>query len=211
MRAALYARTSTIDKQDPEMQLSALRDFCKAREWEIIGEFVDKDSGIKERRRALDNLMDHARKRKIDFILVWKLDRWGRSLKHLINSLFELQNLGVAFVSYSENIDLSTPTGKLMFHVIGAMAEFERELIRERVKQGLENAKAKGRKVGRRSQITEELLKTVGNMRTKGSSLREISKALGISKSLVHKTLKISSAQSPENTGSGETENGVHN
>jgi len=132
MKAALYARVSTVDKQDPEMQLKALREYCKSRGIDIAGEYVDRTSGVKDRRSSLDQLMDAAKKRRIDMIAVWKLDRFGRSLKHLVTSLDELNSLGVVFVSYQENIDLSTPSGRLMFHVIAAMAEFERELIRER-------------------------------------------------------------------------------
>lgn len=150
MKAALYARVSTVDKQDPEMQLRALREYCGARGIDIAGEYVDRTSGVKDRRALLDQLMDAARKRKIDMIAVWKLDRFGRSLKHLVTSLDELNNLGIVFISYQENIDLSTPSGRLMFHLIAAMAEFERELIRERVIAGVANARAKGRRIGRK-------------------------------------------------------------
>lgn len=150
MKAALYARVSTVDKQDPEMQMRALREYCRARGIDIAGEYVDRISGVKDRRGSLDRLMDAAKKRQIDMIAVWKLDRWGRSLKHLVTSLDELNSLGIIFVSFQENIDLSTPSGRLMFHVIAAMAEFERELIRERVIAGVANARSKGKRIGRK-------------------------------------------------------------
>lgn len=151
-RVALYARCSTHDKgQDPELQLSPLREYCERRGFAIAGEYVDNGvSGSKDRRPQLDRLMTAARKREIDTIVVWKLDRFGRSLKQLVTALDELSSIGVAFISYQDNIDFSTPSGRLQFHIIAAMAEFERELIRERVKAGLENAKRKGKKLGRK-------------------------------------------------------------
>ena len=151
MRAAIYARVSTTDKgQDPELQLKPLRDYCKARSWTIVEEFTDYCSGAKDTRPRLDELMTAARRRSIDCVAVWKLDRFGRSLKHLVTALDELKSLGVAFVSYQESIDLTTPAGRLMMQIIAAMSEFERELIRERVKAGIANAKAKGKRVGRK-------------------------------------------------------------
>jgi DNA invertase Pin-like site-specific DNA recombinase len=151
MRVALYARCSTLDKgQDPELQLSAMREHCARRGWDIVGEFVDQGiSGAKESRPALNKLMRDAHSRKFDAVMVWKLDRFARSLKHLVNALADLEALGVAFVSLSDNLDLSTPSGRLMFQIIGAMGEFERALIRERVIAGMAHAKAKGVRVGR--------------------------------------------------------------
>jgi DNA invertase Pin-like site-specific DNA recombinase len=152
VRAALYARCSTFGKgQDPELQLSPLREYAERRGLTISGEYVDNGiSGAKDRRPQLDRLMEAARKRQIDIILVWKLDRFGRSLKQLVTSLDELTGLGVGFISYQDNIDLTTAQGRLMFHIIGAMCEFERELIRERVNAGLDNAKRKGKRLGRK-------------------------------------------------------------
>ena len=141
MKAALYGRVSTTDKgRDSELQLRALREYYRSKGLDLAGEYVDYTSGSKDRRPELDRLMDAARKRQIDCILVWKLDRFGRSIKHFITTLDELNSLGVGFISYSENIDLSTASGRLMFHIIASMAEFERELIRERVKAGIQNA-----------------------------------------------------------------------
>jgi DNA invertase Pin-like site-specific DNA recombinase len=137
--------------QDPELQLAPLREYCQRRKFFIAGEYVDNSiSGMKDRRPQLDRLLEAARKRQIDIIVVWKLDRFGRSLKQLVNALEELSSLGIGFISYQDNLDLTTPQGRLMFHIIGAMAEFERELIREGVKAGIENARRKGKRLGRK-------------------------------------------------------------
>ncbi len=192
-KVGIYARTSTADKgQDPELQLKDLRQYAEARGWKIFGEYSDiGESGSKDKRPQLDRLMEDARKRRIDAILVWKLDRFGRSLKALITTLEELRSLGVQFVSYTENLDFSTPAGRAMANLIGVFAEFERDLIRERVRAGIQNAKSKGIRVGRRSLIDQGLLKTVADMRNKGMKIRALARHLNISPSLVHKTLKI--------------------
>ena len=150
-RCALYARVSTSNgQQDPEMQLSELREYAQHRGLQIVEEYTDNGvSGSRESRPSLNRLMADAQQRKFDVLLVWKLDRFARSLKHLVNALAQFEALGVAFVSLRDNLDLTTPSGRLMFQIIGAMAEFERELIRERVKAGLKNAKTKGTKLGR--------------------------------------------------------------
>jgi DNA invertase Pin-like site-specific DNA recombinase len=132
------------------MQLSELREYASRRGWGITSEYVDQGvSGSKESRPQLNQLMADAHRRKFDGVLVWKIDRFGRSLKHLVNALADLCAYGVAFISFRDNLDLSTPSGRLMFQIIGAMAEFERSLIQERVKAGLRNARAKGKKFGR--------------------------------------------------------------
>jgi DNA invertase Pin-like site-specific DNA recombinase len=150
-RVALYARVSTINgQQDPEMQLREQREYAKRRGWEVEAEYVDRGvSGSKDRRPALDRLMVAAQGRKFDVFLIWKLDRYARSLKHLVNALAQFEALGIAFVSLRDNLDLTTPAGRLMFQIIGAMAEFERALIQERVRAGLRNARAKGKRLGR--------------------------------------------------------------
>lgn len=144
-------------------------------------------SGAKDKRPALDSLMNDVRKRKLDGILVWKLDRFGRSLKSLVNTLEELRGLGIQFVSYTENLDFSTPAGRAMANLIGVFAEFERDLIRERVVAGLANAKAKGRKLGRPNGDVdvEKLLE----LRGQGQTVRAIAKEMKLSVGLVHKTL----------------------
>jgi DNA invertase Pin-like site-specific DNA recombinase len=193
VRAALYARCSTHDKgQDPELQLVPLREYCQRRGFVIAGEYVDNGiSGTKERRPQLDGLMDAARKRQIDLVIVWKLDRFGRSLKQLVNTLEELSSLGIGFISYQDNLDLTTPQGRLMFHIIGSMAEFERELIRERVKAGLDNARRKGKRIGRKPVAPIEIEKAIQLHREHPLlSIRIIAKKTKLSKSLVGKVLK---------------------
>jgi len=145
MRAALYARVSTLNGQHPQMQLRELTEHVTRRGWEIMGEYVDEGvSGSKESRPELNRLMADAHRRLFDIVLVWKIDRFGRSLKHLVNALADLDSYGVTFASLKDSLDLSTPSGRLMFQIIGAMAEFERALIQERVKAGLQNARRTG-------------------------------------------------------------------
>src|ERR1035437_6625859 len=149
MRVARYARVSTLNGQHPEMQLADLREYASRRGWQIAGEYVDEGvSGSKESRPELNRLMADAQRRKFDIVLVWKIDRFGRSLRHLVNALADLDSYGVTFASLKDNLDLSTPSGRLMFQIIGAMAEFERALIQERVKAGLHNARRNGKKLG---------------------------------------------------------------
>ena len=144
MRVALHARVSTLNGQHPGMQLSELREYGARRGWQAVGEYVDEGvSGARERRPELDRLMADAHRRKFEAVLVWKIDRFGRSLRHLVNALADLDAYGVAFVSLRDNLDLSTPSGRLMFQVIGAMSEFEGSLIIERVRAGLRNARAR--------------------------------------------------------------------
>jgi DNA invertase Pin-like site-specific DNA recombinase len=148
MRAAIYARVSTFD-QEPENQLQELRRYLEARGW-TGQEYVDRGvSGAKDRRPALDDLVKDARRRRFDVVVCWRLDRLGRNLKHLITLLDDLQALGVAFVSLAEGIDATTPAGKLQLHILGAIAEFERERCRERVLAGLQRARTSGVKLGR--------------------------------------------------------------
>jgi DNA invertase Pin-like site-specific DNA recombinase len=186
MKAAIYARVSTVyNGQSPEMQLRDLRDYCRSRGWETAGEYVDiGQSGAKDSRPELNRLMSDAHERKFDVVLTWKLDRFGRSLRHLVNALAELEARGVAFVSLKDNVDLSTPSGRLMFQIIGAMAEFERSLITERVRAGLRNAKAKGRLLGR-PPVTLDVGRVI-RMRAKGASYRSIASELGVSVGKVH-------------------------
>jgi len=179
LRTALYARVSTTNCQDPEMQLRELREYAARRDWEITDEYTDHGvSGSRESRPELNRLIADAHQRKFDAVLVWKVDRFGRSLRHLVNALAELGALGVAFVSLRDNLDLSTPSGRLMFAVIGAMAEFERSLIQERVKAGLRNARAKGQQLGRPQRIVNR--ESILQMKAEGLSLRQIADRLGI-------------------------------
>ena len=147
---ALYARISTNDgRQDPEVQLQQLRHYCQQRGWHVHKEYVDEMSGASESRPALNDLMEDSRKRRIDAVLVWKFDRFARSTKSLVLALEEFRQIGVDFVSFSENVDTSTAMGKVVFTVIAAMAEFERSLIRERVVAGIAKAKNDGVRLGR--------------------------------------------------------------
>src|ERR1700689_4094268 len=147
MRVAIYARVSTIGHgQDAGMQVQDLREFCNVRGFQLVDCYIDEGlSGSKDSRPELNPLMADACKRRFDAVLVWKLDRFGRSLKHLVNALAEFQALGIAFISYKESLDMTTPAGRLMFGVIAAMAEFERDLICERTKAGVAFARSKGK------------------------------------------------------------------
>ncbi len=188
-RVALYARVSTLNgHQDPEMQLSELREYATRRGLSIHEEYVDQGvSGSKESRPALNRLMTDAQKCKFDAVLVWKIDRFGRSLKHLVNSLADLGAYGITFISLRDNLDLSTPSGRLMFQIIGAMAEFERALIQERVKAGLRNAKAKGKRIGRPRRQVDSLLAL--KLRGEGLSWRAISERMNLGLGTVHRAV----------------------
>jgi DNA invertase Pin-like site-specific DNA recombinase len=164
MRVAIYARVSTLDQQ-PENQLAELRRYTEARGWSAQ-EYVDRGvSGAKERRPSLDELVRDAKRRRFDVVVCWRLDRLGRNLKHLITLLEELQVLGVAFVSLAEGIDATTPAGRLQMHLLAAVAEFERERIRERVLAGLQRAKSQGKRLGRPlARVPVERLETVASL-----------------------------------------------
>jgi DNA invertase Pin-like site-specific DNA recombinase len=187
-QVALYARVSTLNNQDPEMQLSELREYAGRRGWQIVEEFTDQGvSGCKESWPALNRLMSDACRRRFDAVLVWKIDRFGRSLKHLVNALAELAALGVAFISLRDNIDLSTPSGRLMFQIIGAMAEFERALIQERVRAGLRNARAKGRRLGRPRVVVDA--SRIASLRLQGRSWAQTKDEIGVSKGTAQRAI----------------------
>ena len=189
MRAAIYARVSTSNNgQDPRVQTREIREYCERRGWQIAGEYVDAGiSGAKDSRPELNKLMADAHRRRFDAVVVWKFDRFARSVSHLLRALENFNALGVGFVSLSEHIDTSTPTGKMVFTVLGAVAELERSLIAERVRAGLRNAKAKGTRLGR-PRISVDASR-VARLRAEGRTVREIAVTLGVSRSLVHKTL----------------------
>ena len=204
-RVALYARVSTsTGQQDPEMQLGELREYAKHRELIINGEYVDRMTGSKDSRPALNRLMADANQRKFDAVLVWKLDRFGRSLRHLVNALAELEARGLTFISLRDNLDLSTPSGRLMFQIIGAMAEFERSLIQERVKAGLRNAKAKGRRLGRPRAVIDET--EVRALRDAGASWRAIAEKLGVGLGTAHRIAQARSKKVCGDFSSGSPE-----
>ena len=146
--AAIYARVSTFD-QEPENQLQELRHYAEARRWDVT-EFVDRGvSGAKDRRPALDALLEDAKRRRFDVVVCWRLDRLGRNLRHLVTVIEDLNALGIAFVSLGEGIDCTTPAGRLQLHVLAALAEFERARIQEPVRAGLARARAQGKRLGR--------------------------------------------------------------
>jgi DNA invertase Pin-like site-specific DNA recombinase len=180
MRVAIYARVSTTD-QNCAMQLTELRRYARARGWQIAGEYVDAGwSGAKASRPELDRLMGDARLRNVDCILVWKLDRWGRSVSNLLASLQELAGLGVRWIAVTQNLDTdeANPVGRLLLHILASVAEFERSMIQERVRAGLAAAQARGvhcgrpRKVFHRGRAVE--------LRAKGLSWRAISRELQV-------------------------------
>jgi DNA invertase Pin-like site-specific DNA recombinase len=187
LRVAVYARVSTIGNgQSPEMQLRELREYCDRRGWTLAGEYVDEGiSGTKERRPRLDALMADAHRRRFDVVIVWKFDRFARSVSHLLRALETFNALGIAFVSLSEQMDTTTPTGKMVFTVLGAVAELERSLIAERVRAGLRNARAKGKTLGRPRTGVDAAM--VGRLRSEGASWRAIAKQLGVGIGIVYR------------------------
>jgi DNA invertase Pin-like site-specific DNA recombinase len=178
LRVAVYARVSTIGNgQSPEMQLRELREYCQRRGWTVASEFVDAGiSGSKEKRPELDRLMAEAHLRRFDAVIVWKFDRFARSVSHLLRALDTFNALGIAFVSLSESLDTSTPAGKMVFTVLGAVAELERSLIAERVRAGLRNARAKGKRLGRPRKFVDAA--RIGRLRAQGVSWRKIARQM---------------------------------
>jgi DNA invertase Pin-like site-specific DNA recombinase len=190
MPVGIYARVSTKD-QSCGLQLNDLRRYCEARRWTICREFIDEgESGAKESRPALKELMEHARKRKINAVLVWRFDRFARSTKHLLQALEEFRSLGIQFVSYQENIDTSSPLGTALFTIVAAISELERQLIRERVAAGIRNARAAGKRLGRprREVDRDEILR----LRAEGYSLRRIAAVLGVGFGTVRQRMQAS-------------------
>src|SRR5690242_10449067 len=188
-RVAIYGRVSTTGHgQDVSMQTRELRQFAEARNWQVAGEYVDAGvSGEKDSRPELNRLMADAHKRRFDVVCVWRFDRFARSVSHLLRALETFKALGIQFVSLSEQLDTSTPTGKMVFTVLGAVAELERSLIVERVRAGLRNARAKGKRIGRPTAAVNAA--QIARLHSQGRSMREIAEELGYSRSLVHKTL----------------------
>ncbi len=181
MKAAIYARVSTTGNgQSPEMQLRELREYAARRGWEITGEYVDAGvSGAKDSRPELNRLMAEAHRRRFDAVVVWKFDRFARSVSHLLRALETFKALGIEFVSLSEQVDTSTPTGKMIFTVLGAVAELERSLIAERVRAGVRNARAKGKRLGRPKLAVDA--SRIATLRSQGASWSEICAKLGLS------------------------------
>jgi len=176
---ALYARVSTDDKgQNPEVQLEPLRAYAKLRGLTVVAEYVDFLSGSKRSRPELDRMMADAKDKKFDAVLVWKFDRFARSVIHLTTALESFKSWGISFMSITEQVDTSTPMGKLVFTILGAVAEMERDNLIERTKAGLKHARSKGIKLGRRAG-KEFDLNAARELKAQGHSLRAISRTLG--------------------------------
>lgn len=191
-RVAVYARVSTHD-QDAEVQLRELRTYVKRRGWTLAGEFVDEGvSGAKDRRPALDRMMVAVRQRRIDVVTVWALDRLGRSLRHLVVTMDEFASLGVDLTCYSQPIDTTSPAGRLTFAVLGAVAEFEREMIRERVRAGLAKAKDSGKRLGRPAKPLD--LDRARELLAGGTSFRGAARALSVHPNTLRRALAARSA-----------------
>jgi DNA invertase Pin-like site-specific DNA recombinase len=186
-RVAIYARVSTTE-QDPEVQLLQLHEEVTRRGWTLAGEYVDHGvSGAKDRRPKLDAMLEDVRLRRVDIVLVWALDRLGRSLRHLVGLVEDLGAIGVDLICHTQPIDTTTPTGRFTFAILGAVAEFEREMIRGRVRAGLAKARAKGVKLGRRPKDID-----VTQVRARiaaGESRRAVARDLGISHATVGRAL----------------------
>ena len=188
MKAALYARVSTTNGQDPTMQTRELKEYCERRGWKIVGEYVDTGiSGAREKRPELDRMMADAHRRRFDAVVVWKFDRFARSVSHLLRALETFKALGIEFVSLSEQMDTSTPTGKMVFTVLGAVAELERSLIAERVRAGLRNARAKGKKLGRPRKAVDR--SRIAALRRSGASWEKIGRKLGVGEGTVRRAV----------------------
>jgi len=181
MRAAIYGRISTSNHgQDIGLQTRELRQLCEARGWQVSGEYLDEGiSGAKDSRPELNRLMADAHKRRFDAVIVWKFDRFARSVSHLLRALETFNALGIAFVSLSEQVDTTTPAGRMIFTVLGAVAELERSLIAERVRAGLRNARAKGKRLGRPPVSVDTA--RIASLRASGQSWPQIARELGVS------------------------------
>jgi DNA invertase Pin-like site-specific DNA recombinase len=192
-RAAIYARVSTVAGQSPQMQLDALREYALRRELDVVVELVDHGvSGARDHRPALDRLMAAARRREIDVVLVYRFDRFARSVRHLVTALDEFKALGVDFVSYSESIDTSTPLGRAMFSIVAALGELERSIVVERSVEGQRRARARGTHVGRPRSVVD--VGEVLELRRAGTSLRAIARATGLSRTVVTRVVREAAA-----------------
>jgi len=184
-KIALYTRVST-DEQKTDLQLMDLKEYVRRRGYEIYNFYEDIISGATKERKALDQLMDDAKKRKFDIVLVWKFDRFARSLKMLVDSLALFQELGIDFISYKENIDTTTSMGRLIFHINSAYAEFEREIIKDRVIAGIKAKREKTERWGRN--VLDQAIRTkIKELIAAGTSIRDTAKTLQISTRTVRK------------------------
>ena len=188
LRVALYTRVSSHDQQTLPLQQEALRDYAARRGWDIVQEVSEVASGALKRPQR-EALLLAAKRREVDGILVWRLDRWGRSVADLVNSLSELEAVGVAFVSVTEALDLTTPAGRAMATMVAVFAQFEREILKERVKAGIAQARAKGKNLGRPT-TARPREQEVKALHAQGVSQVKIARQLGISRTSVGRLLK---------------------
>ena len=199
MRVAIYARVSTKD-QSCALQVRDLKAYCAARKFTIFREYIDVgESGAKNSRPELNNLMADARKRRFDSVVVWRFDRFARSTKHLLLALEEFRSLGIQFVSFQENIDTTSPLGQALFTIVSAVAQLERDLIRERVNAGIRHARACGKQLGRPRRIVAQ--DEIVRLKNAGASLREIAKKLGIGYGTVRQRLRSGAVSNRKKTG----------
>jgi DNA invertase Pin-like site-specific DNA recombinase len=187
LRVGLYARVSTYDQKTLPLQIRALREYAGKRNWTIAQQVKEVGSGAAQR-ELRETLIAHARRREIDVVLVWKLDRWGRSVADLLATLQELQQLGVGFVSLTEALDLTTPTGRAMAGLLAVFAEFEREILRERVRAGLAQARQNGKRLGRPSSASHQAAQ-VRKLYRDGLSKSEVARRLNIGRTSVRRIL----------------------
>ncbi len=192
-RAALYARISTSDKaKNVEVQLRPLREYAAARGWTVVDEYRDEGiSGVREKRPALDRLLADVRRRRVDVVVVAALDRLGRSLPHLLRLVEEWEAVGVRLVSLREGLDFTTPSGRLLFAVVGALAAFERDILRERIRAGIALRRARGLPVGRQRTLTPAVIAEVRRRRVAGESYAVISRAMRVPRSSVIRAAKV--------------------
>jgi DNA invertase Pin-like site-specific DNA recombinase len=191
-KVGLYARVSTQDQHTLPLQLKDLRRYAKQRDWRVVLQIQDVGSGVQERPQR-EALLKAARRREVDTILVWRLDRWGRSVADLVGTLRELQDLGVGFVSVKEALDLTTPTGRAMAALLAVFAEFEREILHERVKAGIAHARQAGKPHGRPPSAVKKS-KQVKLLHAKGLSKSEIARRVGIGRTSVRRILAPATA-----------------
>lgn len=190
IRAGIYARVSTTE-QDPAYQIEALKKYCENREWIVLAEYTDFASGSLTDRRERKNIITLAKQRLIDAVVVWKLDRWGRSTQDVINTIQELQSVGVTFVSITEAIDISTPLGKMFLAVIAALGEFERDLIQERIAAGVKRYRSLNSNWGR-PPISKEKKDQVRELYALQWNKKKIARTVGLSHTSVHRIIKES-------------------
>ena len=186
-RVGLYARVSTYDQKTLPLQIRAMREYAARRNWTIVKQVKEVGSGASQR-ELRETLITHARRREIDVVLVWRLDRWGRSVADLLATLQELQQLGVGFVSLTEALNLTTPTGRAMAGLLAVFAEFEREILRERVRAGLAHAREQGKRLGRPATAAVQA-NQVRKLYRAGVSKAEIARRLRIGRTSVRRIL----------------------